>query len=274
MRTTPLQFNRIGRSESGPSSMHYAQIDYARIVKSGNGLAVVSVEEDDADVARQPITIPEGHVIIGLGHGASPTPAARKLLDEAGVHLVSTVGDKQWRPEPVRFTSLAHAQAFIFASDELREKALRRVFAARIGESVALDGASLKDLQVLDQAMMDDTHQKLAERYSLRKRRERGSADPANLALDLAGEATTAIAAGVTQLLGMSPQLSIVDFESNYPEDLATTFAISDMMPIAFRVAARKLQDPESVRAAIDEELHRAQMVPRMIDQTRMLLDL
>ncbi|WP_159599759.1 CRISPR-associated endonuclease Cas1 [Agromyces humi] len=274
MRTTPLQFTTVSRSAEGPSSIHYAQIDYARIVKSGNSLAVVSVEEEDADTARQPITLPEGHVIIGLGHGASPTPAAEKILTEAAVRLISTVGDHSWKPEALPIESLVQSQAYIFASDELRDGATRRVYAARMGDAVAVDGATIGALHALDAEMIDETHQKFATRYGMRKRRERGGQDPTNVALDIAGDAVTAIAADVTRLLGMAPALSILDLESNYPEDLACTFAVTDMMPVGFRVGARKYSDQADVRAAIDEELHRARLVPRMIEQTVHLLDL
>ncbi|KQO98765.1 hypothetical protein [Leifsonia sp. Leaf264] len=265
MRTTPLTFTKT-------AGVHYAQIDYARLVKARGGVAVVGIEDEDGDVARQAVPIPDGDVIVGFGPSASPTAAGARQLADLGIRSLSTTGAPGFSPAPLEDVTYAVNQAYLFT--KVTEGA-RRVYAFRLGDDGASATAQKASLAELDAQLVEEVYEKHTARFRVgRFSRTPGGRDFTNVAIDVAQAKAVRIAADVCTLLGVSSALGFIHRGDrlSFAYDLASAFEMSDVIPIGFLVGARKFADLADVEAVVDEELHDRRVASRMIEAVSRIL--
>jgi hypothetical protein len=258
MRAAPVSWTNA-------NGISYAHVDYARLVKAQGAVVVVGDAEED-ETARQKVNAPDGLVILGLGPNASATKAARAVLAEQGIRVLSTVG----RPsdvEPFPSPEMAHSQAIAFALPEIREAATRRLYSGRFVDSPLVDRSPVDRLVALDAELIEETYTKYRARFkAARFVRHPAGTDKTNWAITAVEERVLTTAADVIGLLGLSAALGLISHGSRlaFAQDLVDALRLDVVIPVGFLVGAQKL-DSAAAADVIDEQLHYHRIIPKMV---------
>ena len=246
-----------------------------RFVTSGGTLA-----PGDYQIPHQSVSI------VLLGPGASVTHDALRLLARHGCGLaaVGEGGVRFYTAPPLMpdTSSVARAQATLWADPATRMEVARRMYAFRFGEVVRT-----RDIEVLrgqEGARIKRSYQLAAERYGvLWKGRRYDRSDPTagslpNQALNHAASAMTAAASVAVASVGAIPQLGFIHEESGqaFVLDIADLRRHDVTLDIAFGAAKEAAASGGTIeritRRRAAKLLQQRNVIPSMIDGIKSLL--
>jgi CRISP-associated protein Cas1 len=223
-----------------------------------------------------------------LQPGTSVSHDALRLLARHGTSLVC-VGEDGVRfyaslPAGPDSSARARRQVQAWSDPQLRIRAVRRMYAWRLGE--VLPATDLDSLRGIEGSRMKETYRKLAAQYGIEWKGRRydrsapGEADVANQAINHAASAVEGAALTAVAATGTIPQLGFIHEDSGnaFALDVADLFRDSVVLPVAFGATRKVLRDKEGpvervVRRLAGETLRREKTVSRMIDRIKELLD-
>jgi CRISP-associated protein Cas1 len=201
------------------------------------------------------------------------------MIGEGGVRFYASM------PFGPDSSQKARQQAEIWADPEARTRAVRRLYAWRLGE--ILPASDLDALRGIEGSRVKRSYERLAQEFGVRwqgRRYDRNSpeaTDAVNQAINHAASATQAAAEVAVAVTGTIPQLGFIHEDSGiaFVLDIADLFRESVMLPIAF-AAAREVQQGENltnldrrVRQLAGKAIRRDAVVNQMIDRIKELLD-
>ncbi|MFC1614789.1 type I-E CRISPR-associated endonuclease Cas1e [Gemmatimonadota bacterium] len=169
-------------------------------------------------------------------------------IGEAGVRLYS-VG----QPGGARSDKLLY-QASLALNEQARLKVVREMFALRFSEE-APSRRSIQQLRGIEGIRVKKMYEMLAKQYGIKWRRRSydpkdwGSGDLANRCLSSATSCLYGITEAAVLAAGYAPAIGFLHTgkPKSFVYDIADIFKFETVVPVAFRVAAKKTCDPEGV---------------------------
>ena len=179
-------------------------------------------------------------------------------------------------------SGLARVQARIWADDDLRLVAARRMYAWRLGE--VLPHRSLDILRGIEGARMKESYRLLARQIGVEWRDRRydrtqpQTADLPNQALNHASSAVEAAAAIAVAATATIPQLGFIheDPGQSFVLDIADLYRDGVTVPCAFRAAKRNVEHSDEniervTRRLTGRALAHEKVIPAMIGRIKSL---
>jgi CRISPR-associated protein Cas1 len=222
-----------------------------------------------------------------LQPGTNVSHDALRLLARHGTGMVC-VGEDGVRfyaslPAGPDSSARARRQAEVWSDPLLRQRAVRQLYAWRLGE---LPEADLNVLRGIEGARMKATYRQLAAQFGIEwqgRRYDRaapGDADVANQAINHAASAVEGAALTAVAATGALPQLGFIHEDSGnaFALDVADLFRDTVLLPVAFGATRKILRDQAGpvervVRQLAGETFRREKVVSRMIDRIKELFD-
>jgi CRISPR-associated protein Cas1 len=242
----------------------------------------------DGDLDRGDYALPFQMVsCLLLQPGISLSHDALRLLARHGTGLVC-VGEDGVRfyaslPAGPDSSARARRQARMWSEPSARLRAIQQLYAWRLGELPATD---LDALRGIEGARMKETYRRLAAQFGIEwhgRRYDRGApedADIANQAINHAASAVEGAAMTAVATCGALPQLGFIHEDSGnaFALDVADLFRDTVLLPIAFGATRKVLRERAGpverlVRQLAGDTFRREQVVSRMIDRIKELLD-
>ncbi len=230
----------------------------------------------------------QGVSLILLGPGSSVTHDVLRLLARHGTLLaaVGAGGTKFYTAPPMGQgrSALARRQARLWSDETVRLDLARRMYAYRFGR--VLPHRDITVLRGIEGGRVKELYRLEAERHGITwkgRRYDRANptgADLPNQAINHAATFVEAAADVAVAATGALPPLGFIHEESSnaFTLDIADLYRGELTVPLAFK-AARKVQDDprlgieRTLRYEAAAEFKRRQLVPKMIDRIKDLLD-
>lgn len=241
------------------------------------------------DLAAGDYAIPyQGLSMILLGPGCSVTHDVLRVLARHGTLLaaIGGGGTKYYTAPPMGQgrSATARRQATLWANETARLDMARRMYAFRFGR--VLPHRDISVLRGIEGGRVKELYRVEAERFGIPwkgRRYDRSNptaADIPNQAINHAAtfvESATDIAVAAT---GALPPLGFIHEDSSnaFTLDIADLYRAEVTIPLAFQAARKVLNDPSlsierTLRHDSATEFRKRQLVPRMIDRIKELLD-
>ena len=188
-------------------------------------------------------------------------------IGEAGVRLYSA-----GQPGGARADRLLY-QARLALDDDLRLKVVRKMYALRFGEEPP-QRRSVEQLRGIEGARVRETYKRIAAKYGVEwKARNYDTQDWDNGDLpNRCLSAATASLYGVTEAAvlaaGYAPAIGFIHTGKplSFVYDVADVYKFDTVVPLAFRIAARKPHNPEQlVRIACRDNFRESRLLERII---------
>jgi CRISPR-associated protein Cas1 len=222
--------------------------------------------------------IPVGSVAcIMLEPGTRVSHAAIKLASQVGTLLV-WVGEAGVRlyasgqPGGARSDRLLY-QAMLALDDDLRLKVVRKMYQFRFGEP-APKRRSVEQLRGIEGARVKQTYKLLARQYGVVWRgrsydpKAWQAGDLPNRCLSAATACLYGISEAAVLAAGYAPAVGFIHTGKplSFVYDIADLFKFDTVIPLAFRIAAKKPKDPErAVRLACRDVFREKKILKRII---------
>ncbi|MES1945005.1 CRISPR-associated protein Cas1 [Salinisphaera sp. PC39] len=241
------------------------------------------------DLAAGDYAIPyQGLSMILLGPGCSVTHDVLRVLARHGTLLaaIGGGGTKYYTAPPMGQgrSATARRQATLWANETARLDIARRMYAFRFGR--VLPHRDISVLRGIEGGRVKELYRVEAERFGIPwkgRRYDRSNptaADIPNQAINHAAtfvESATDIAVAAT---GALPPLGFIHEDSSnaFTLDIADLYRAEVTIPLAFQAARKVLNDPSlsierTLRHDSAAEFRKRQLVPKMIDRIKELLD-
>jgi CRISPR-associated protein Cas1 len=225
--------------------------------------------------------------LILLGPGSTISHDALRILARHGTGLiiVGTDGVRMYAslPEGMNESAYARRQAQIWATPDERQRAIRRLYAWRLGE--VFPNADVAVLRGMEGVRMKETYRLLAQRYGVQwkgrryNRSDPEAADLANQAINHAATAVEAAAAIAVAATSTIPQLGFIHEASSnaFTLDIADLFRDTMTLPIAFHAVKEANKQPQipierHVRCLASVKFRQEHVVDAMITRIKSLL--
>ena len=222
--------------------------------------------------------IPVGSVAcIMLEPGTRVSHAAINLAATVGTLLV-WVGESGVRlyasgqPGGARADRLLY-QAKLALDDNLRLKVVRKMYALRFGEPAPLR-RSVEQLRGIEGVRVRETYKLLAQQYGVKWRarhydqKQWESADVPNRCLSAATACLYGITEAAVLAAGYAPAVGFIHTGKplSFVYDIADIFKFETVVPLAFRIAAKKTTQPErEVRLACRDLFRSSKLLSHII---------
>lgn len=245
--------------------------------------AAQSTELDAGDYA-----IPyQGVSIILLGPGSTVSHDVLRLLARHGT-LLAAVGEggvKFYTAPPMGRgrSEIARQQARLWADETARLDVARRMYAFRFGR--VLPHRDISVLRGIEGGRMKKTYQLLADEYGIPwkgrryNRQNPVGADIPNQAINHAATFVEAAADVAVAAVGALPPLGFIHEDSSnaFTLDIADLYRAEIIVPLAFSVAKKALEDPElllerALRREAASQFRKQKLISKMIDRIKDLL--
>ena len=254
--------------------IQYGQID----VKDG---AFVVIDKTSAERMH----IPVGSVAcIMLEPGTRVSHAAVKLaaatgtlliwVGEAGVRLYSA-----GQPGGARSDKLLY-QAKLALDEDLRLKVVRKMFEMRFGEP-APERRSVNQLRGIEGARVKKTYELMAKQYGVQWKGRRYNAkdweagDVINQCLSAATSCLYGVTEAAVLAAGYAPAVGFIHSGKplSFVYDVADIFKFETVVPVAFKVAAKRPSQPDrEVRIACRDSFRSSKLLKRIIPSIEEML--
>lgn len=257
--------------------VYYGRID----VKDGAFVVINEVDGED----RERKHIPVGSVAcIMLEPGTRISHAAVKLaavtgtlliwVGEAGVRLYSA-----GQPGGARSDKLLY-QAKLALDEALRLKVVRKMFEIRFGEKPP-ERRSVDQLRGIEGVRVKKLYELLARQYGVKWRGRRydpkdwESGDIANRCLSAATSCLYGVTEAAVLAAGYAPAIGFLHAGKplSFVYDIADVFKFDIVVPVAFKVAARRPYQPDrEVRIACRDAFRQAKLLKKIIPSIEEIL--
>lgn len=246
--------------------VQYGQIDVldgAFVVIDQNGVRTHIPVGSVACIMLEPGT----RVSHAAAHLASTVGTLLVWVGEAGVRLYSS-----GQPGGARADRLLH-QARLALDDDLRLKVVRKMYELRFGEP-APARRSVEQLRGIEGARVRETYKLLAREHGVEwrarnyDRKQWDAADVPNRCLSAATSCLYGITEAAVLAAGYAPAVGFIHTGKplSFVYDIADLFKFETVVPVAFRVAARKPHQPErDVRLACRDIFRSSNLLARII---------
>ncbi len=206
-------------------------------------------------------------------------------VSHAAVHLASTVGTllvwvgeagvrlyASGQPGGARADRLLY-QARLALEDGLRLKVVRKMYEMRFHEP-SPERRSIEQLRGIEGARVRETYKLLARQYGVTwqsrnyDRHEWDAADIPNRCLSTATSCLYGITEAAVLAAGYAPAVGFIHTGKplSFVYDIADLFKFETVVPVAFRIAAKKPQQPErEVRLACRDAFRASHLLERII---------
>lgn len=206
-------------------------------------------------------------------------------ISHAAVHLAATVGTllvwvgeagvrlyASGQPGGARADRLLY-QARLALEDELRLKVVRKMYEMRFQEPYP-ERRSIEQLRGIEGARVRETYKLLARQYGVAwqarnyDRQEWDAADIPNRCLSAATSCLYGITESAVLAAGYAPAVGFIHTGKplSFVYDIADLFKFETVVPVAFRIAAKKPQQPErEVRLACRDAFRSTRLLERII---------
>jgi CRISP-associated protein Cas1 len=188
-------------------------------------------------------------------------------VGEAGVRLYAS-----GQPGGARADRLLY-QAKLALDDGLRLKVVRKMYEMRFRES-SPERRSIEQLRGIEGARVRETYRLLARQYGVvwqarnYDRHEWDAADIPNRCLSTATSCLYGITEAAVLAAGYAPAVGFIHTGKplSFVYDIADLFKFETVVPVAFRIAAKKPQQPErDVRLACRDVFRTSRLLERII---------
>ncbi len=195
-------------------------------------------------------------------------------VGEAGVRLYAS-----GQPGGARADRLLY-QAKLALDDTARLKVVRKMYELRFREK-SPERRSVKQLRGIEGARVKKIYELLARQYQVPWKRRNydhnnwGSGDVINRCLSSATACLYGISEAAILAAGYAPAVGFIHTgkPQSFVYDVADIFKFDTVVPIAFRIAARKPRDPErDVRLACRDMFRQAGLLKRIIPTIEQVL--
>lgn len=246
--------------------IQYGQIDVldgAFVVIDQNGVRTHIPVGSVACIMLEPGT----RVSHAAAHLASTVGTLLVWVGEAGVRLYAS-----GQPGGARADRLLY-QAKLALDDELRLKVVRKMYEVRFGEP-APARRSVEQLRGIEGARGRETYKLLAREHGVDwrarnyDRQQWDAADVPNRCLSAATSCLYGITEAAVLAAGYAPAVGFIHTGKplSFVYDIADLFKFETVVPVAFRVAARKPHQPErEVRLACRDIFRSSNLLARII---------
>lgn len=246
--------------------IQYGQIDVldgAFVVIDQNGVRTHIPVGSVACIMLEPGT----RVSHAAAHLASTVGTLLVWVGEAGVRLYAS-----GQPGGARADRLLY-QARLALDDELRLKVVRKMYEVRFGEP-APARRSVEQLRGIEGARVRETYKLLAREHGVDwqarnyDRLQWDAADVPNRCLSAATSCLYGITEAAVLAAGYAPAVGFIHTGKplSFVYDIADLFKFETVVPVAFRVAARKPHQPErDVRLACRDIFRSSSLLARII---------
>ncbi|GAB3187586.1 type I-E CRISPR-associated endonuclease Cas1e [Hydrogenophaga aquatica] len=246
--------------------IQYGQIDVldgAFVVIDQNGVRTHIPVGSVACIMLEPGT----RVSHAAAHLASTVGTLLVWVGEAGVRLYAS-----GQPGGARADRLLY-QAKLALDDELRLKVVRKMYEVRFGEP-APARRSVEQLRGIEGARVRETYKLLAREHGVDwrarnyDRQQWDTADVPNRCLSAATSCLYGITEAAVLAAGYAPAVGFIHTGKplSFVYDIADLFKFETVVPVAFRVAARKPHQPErEVRLACRDIFRSSNLLTRII---------
>ncbi len=220
--------------------------------------------------------------------GTTVSHDALRLLARHGTGLVA-IGEAGVRfyasmPFGPDRSARARRQALAWADPDRRVHIVRRMYAWRLGEVLAVQ--DLDALRGIEGARVKKAYQEIARQFGIQWRgrnydRDRPDDDDLpNQAINHASSAVRGAAMVAVAATGAIPQLGFIHEDSGaaFALDIADLFRENTLLPVAFgaaREAAKRQNESVErlVRGLATDTFRKQKVIPRMIDHIKEILD-
>jgi len=244
---------------------------------------------DSDDLAAGDYAIPyQGLSMILLGPGCSVTHDVLRVLARHGTLLaaIGGGGTKYYTAPPMGQgrSATARRHARLWADEPNRLDVARRMYAFRFGR--VLPHRDISVLRGIEGGRMKETYRIEAERFGIPWKGRRydranpNAADIPNQAINHAATFVESAADIAVAAVGALPPLGFIHEDSSnaFTLDIADLFRGELTIPLAFQAARKVLDDPtlsieRTLRREAASEFRKRQLVPKMIDRIKDLLD-
>lgn len=225
--------------------------------------------------------------LILLGPGSTISHDALRLLARHGTGLVAVGegGVRMYTAQPLGPNDSVYArrQMGLWANKESRLRAIRRMYAWRLGE--ILPAKKIEVLRGIEGARVKESYALMAKRFGIKwkgrryDRKNPEAADTPNQAINHAATAVEAAACVAVAATGTIPQLGFIHEDSSnaFCLDIADLFREEAMLSIAFEavnLAEQTFKPLEStIRFVAAKTFKEKRLISRMIDRIKELLD-
>lgn len=229
----------------------------------------------------------QGVSMILLGPGSTVSHDALRILARHGT-LLAAVGEggaKFYTAPPMGQgrSEVARAHARLWADEKARLEVARRMYAFRFGR--VLPHKDIAVLRGIEGARMKESYRIVAQQFGVpwkHRRYDRDDPEAADLPNQAINHAATFVEAAAdiaTAAVGALPPLGFIHEGSSnaFILDVADLYRAEVILPLAFGVARRALDNPElllerELRQGAARVFRREQLIPKMIDRIKELL--
>jgi CRISPR-associated protein Cas1 len=230
----------------------------------------------------------QGVTTLLLGPGTSLTHDVFRLCARHGTGLVFTGDDAVRHYASMPFGSdnsrLARLQVAAWANEGMRTYVARKMYAFRLGELLPTEDISA--LRGIEGARVKTLYRRLAESHGIAwggRQYDRNAPESADLVNQAVNHATTALSAAAMVAVAATstiPQLGFIHEDSSraFALDIADLFREEIAIDTAF-AAVKQFEGDQSVplenvvRRMVGIAMRKKQVVPKMIDRIKELLD-
>jgi CRISPR-associated protein Cas1 len=256
-------------------------------VKDGT-LQFISAGSNNLKPGRYAIPFQNISMII-LAPGTTITHDCLRLLARHGTGLIA-VGEGGVRmysapPHGPGDSKLARRQAYLWANKQTRINIAKKMYDIRMGS----EGLPVKDINALrgiEGSRMKESYKIIAEKYGIKwkgRRYDRNQPeknDAPNQAINHVATAMEGAAMIAVAVTGTLPPLGFIHEDASiaFCLDIADLFRTTDTVPIAFKAVKKAGIKPNclfesKVRKIAVEHFKRRKIIPKMIDQIKILLE-
>jgi len=195
-------------------------------------------------------------------------------VGEAAVRLYSA-----GQPGGARSDKLLY-QARLALDENLRLKVVRKMYAMRFGEEPP-QRRSVEQLRGIEGVRVRETYKRMAAKYGVSWTRRNydvsdwNSGDLPNRCLSAATSCLYGVAEAAVLAAGYAPAIGFIHTGKplSFVYDVADIYKFDTVVPIAFRVAARKPSNPErEVRIACRDRFRESKLLQRIIPDIETML--
>jgi CRISPR-associated protein Cas1 len=188
-------------------------------------------------------------------------------IGEAGVRLYSS-----GQPGGARSDKLLY-QARLALDDDLRLKVVRRMYAMRFGED-APQRRSVEQLRGIEGARVREAYKRIAARYGVEWRarnydvQDWDKGDLPNRCLSAATSCLYGVTEAAVLAAGYAPAIGFIHSGKplSFVYDVADIYKFDTVVPLAFKIAATRTQNPEQqVRLACRNVFRESRLLERII---------
>jgi CRISPR-associated protein Cas1 len=188
-------------------------------------------------------------------------------IGEAGVRLYSS-----GQPGGARSDKLLY-QARLALDDDLRLKVVRRMYAMRFGEDPP-QRRSVEQLRGIEGARVREAYKRIAARYGVEWRvrnydlQDWDKGDLPNRCLSAATSCLYGVTEAAVLAAGYAPAIGFIHSGKplSFVYDVADIYKFDTVVPLAFKIAATRTQNPEQqVRLACRDVFRESRLLERII---------